>query len=183
MKNKKVKEILEAVAVEDIKPYARNPRKNDGIPVDEVVKSIKKVGYRTPIIVDEKNIILVGHTRLKAIKAMGWAKIPFVIRFNDLTPEQKKEYRVMDNKTGEFAEWDFDLLTKDFSQEDLNAMGFNMSSANYGDKNQEVNVDEFSDRLTIVLEYTEDDYKKVIQQLAKIANTPEQAVWKLLGNE
>lgn len=102
------KEIMENVKIDSIIPYARNPRKNDEA-IEEVKKSIQSVGYRTPIIVDEKNIILAGHTRFKALKELGWGEIPFVIKFTDLTEEKKKEFRIRDNKTGEVAERDFEM--------------------------------------------------------------------------
>lgn len=177
---KKLKEILENVPVGDVKPFANNPRKNDGVPVDEVAKSISKLGYRTPIIVDEDNVILVGHTRLKAIKKLGWERIPFVVRYSDLTPKQKKEYRVLDNKTGEFAEWDFELLEKDFTAEDLHELGFNANAEDYSKKNSEVNVVEFSADMKLVLEFTEKDYKFVVTRLQKIDASNENAILKLL---
>jgi len=66
-------EKLENISIDQITPYERNPRKNDDA-VKEVAKSIEKLGYRTPIIVDENNVILCGHTRFKAIKQLGWDK-------------------------------------------------------------------------------------------------------------
>ena len=71
-----MQEILNNIKASQIKPYERNARKNDAA-VDEVIKSIERVGYRTPIIVDENNVILCGHTRYKAIIKMGWSEIPF----------------------------------------------------------------------------------------------------------
>ena len=116
-------EILRKIKIDSITPYEKNPRKNDKA-VPEVVKSIEKVGYRTPIIVDENNVILCGHTRYKALIQMGWTHIPFIVKYDDLTDEKKQEYRIMDNKTGEIAEWDFELLQIDFSKEELVDLGF-----------------------------------------------------------
>jgi len=118
------KEILENIKTSLVVPYERNARKNDAA-VKEVVKSIERTGYRTPIIIDENNVILCGHTRLKAIQKMGWKEIPFVIKYNDLTESQKQEYRIRDNKTGEIAEWDFEILEADFSMDELVELGFN----------------------------------------------------------
>jgi DNA modification methylase len=120
-----MQEIINNINVYQIFPYERNARKNDHA-VDEVIKSIERVGYRTPIIVDENNVILCGHTRYKAIVKMGWAEIPFIVRHTDLTEEQKKEYRIRDNKTGEIAEWDFEILEADFSSEELIDFGFDI---------------------------------------------------------
>lgn len=120
-----MQEVINDVKISLVKPYERNARKNDHA-VDEVVKSIKRVGYRTPIIVDENNVILCGHTRYKAIVKMGWSEIPFVVRHTDLTEEQKKEYRIRDNKTGEIAEWDFEILEADFTPDELVDFGFDI---------------------------------------------------------
>lgn len=100
-------ELIE-LPVGKIKPYERNPRKNDGA-VEAVAESIKQCGYIAPIIVDEENVILAGHTRLKALKRLGYKKVPVVIK-EGLSEEQKRKYRLLDNKTNELAEWDFDLL-------------------------------------------------------------------------
>ena len=81
----------------DIHPYPNNPRKNDQA-VDAVVESIKQCGYIAPIIVDENNVILAGHTRYKALKKLGYTEIECIIKEN-LNEQQKRKYRVLDNKT------------------------------------------------------------------------------------
>jgi len=119
------KEIINNIKTSSIIPYERNARKNDNA-VKEVVKSIERTGYRTPIIIDENNVILCGHTRLKAIQKLGWKEIPFVVQYKDLTEEQKQEYRIRDNKTGEIAEWDFEILEADFTSDQLIDFGFDI---------------------------------------------------------
>ena len=92
----------------DICPYKNNPRKNDPA-VNAVVESIRQCGYIAPIIVDEDNVILAGHTRWKALKKLGRTECECVVKAG-LTEEQKKKYRLLDNKTNELADWDFDML-------------------------------------------------------------------------
>ncbi len=94
--------------IENIIPYINNPRKNDHA-VDKVASSIKNFGFKNPIIVDKDNEIIAGHTRLKAAKKLGMKEVP-VIRAEDLTEAQVKAFRIADNKTAEFAEWDMELL-------------------------------------------------------------------------
>lgn len=135
------KEIVENIKLSNVHPYERNARKNDHA-VKEVIKSIQRTGYRTPIIIDEKNIILAGHTRYKAMQKLGWKEIPFVVRYADLTEDQKQEYRIRDNKAGEFAEWDFEILEADFSVEQLIDFGFenkNIDNIDF-DENSEKNI-------------------------------------------
>ena len=104
----------------DIIPYENNPRLNDEA-VEYVAESIKQCGYISPIVIDEDNIILCGHTRLKALEQLGKAEAEVMI-VKGLTEEQKKKYRLLDNKTNEFADWDFDLLASEL--EDLDFEGF-----------------------------------------------------------
>ena len=90
--------------LDEIKPYANNPRINDAA-VDDVAESIRQCTYIAPIIIDENGVILAGHTRYKALRKLGYAECE-VIEVTGLTEEQKKKYRLYDNKTSEFSDWD-----------------------------------------------------------------------------
>ena len=114
-----MKEIV-TLALKDIIPYERNPRKNDAA-VDDLAESIRQVGYRQRIVVDENNVILAGHTRLKALQKLGWKEAE-VQRELDMTEEQKRKYRLLDNKVAEKSSWDFELL--DWELEDLDFEGY-----------------------------------------------------------
>lgn len=97
--------------VNDIVPYENNPRNNESA-VDAVVESIKEFGFKVPIIVDKNNVIIAGHTRYKAAKKLGMKIVP-VLKDEDLTPDQVKAFRIMDNKSSEKSNWDYEALLKE----------------------------------------------------------------------
>jgi site-specific DNA-methyltransferase (adenine-specific) len=109
---------IEQRAIGTIKPYEANPRINDQA-VDAVAASLREFGFRQPIVVDEQNVIIVGHTRWKAAKKLGLAQAPVHVA-RDLTPEQRKAYRLADNKTADIATWDIERLAVELT--DLQSM-------------------------------------------------------------
>ena len=113
---------LKTLNLGDIHPYERNPRINDKA-VEPVMKSIQKDGYRARIIVDKDGVIIAGHTRYEAMKRLGWTEAEVWIA-DDMTPEQIADYRIRDNLTADFAEWDFSELEAEI--EELN-LDFDMS--------------------------------------------------------
>ena len=90
-----------------IKPYPNNPRKNEKA-TKKVAASILEFGFNQPIVVDQDDIIIVGHTRYDAALLLGMETVP-VYKIN-CTPEQASTYRIADNRLGEIAEWDFEKL-------------------------------------------------------------------------
>ena len=111
---------LSTMRMEDIRPYPNNPRKNDGA-VDAVAESIRQCGYVAPIIVDENGVILAGHTRYKALQKLGYKTADVLVK-SGMTEEQKKKYRLLDNKTGELADWDYDLLEMELDGLDFGSL-------------------------------------------------------------
>jgi len=112
-----------SVRIDEIRPYDKNPRKNDTA-VQAVANSIKQFGFRQPIVVDKHGVIIVGHTRYKAAKLLGMTEVPVV--YADMKPSDAKAYRLADNKTGELAEWDAAKLEEELSQclLDMEEFGF-----------------------------------------------------------
>ena len=118
------------IELKKIKQYENNPRKNDEA-VGPVAESIKEFGFKCPIILDKDNVIVAGHTRYKAAKRLKLKEVPCIIA-DDLTEEQIKAFRLADNKVGEIAEWDFDLLNME-----LESISFDMSSFGFNILNEE----------------------------------------------
>lgn len=106
---------IQYINLNDIVPYANNPRNNDGEAVDRVAASIKEYGFNVPIVIDKDNVIITGHTRYKAANKLKLDEVP-CIRAEHLSPAQVKAYRIADNKVSEYATWDYDMLTVEFEQ-------------------------------------------------------------------
>ena len=104
---------IEYKKVTDLKMYEKNPRKNDKA-VECVANSIKEFGFKNPCIIDKDNVLICGHTRVKAANQLGIKEVPCIIA-DDLTEEQIKAFRLADNKVAELADWDFDLLESELN--------------------------------------------------------------------
>ena len=100
--------------ISEIKPYEKNPRRNEKA-IDLVANSIKEFGFKQPIVIDDNNVIVCGHTRFQASKKLGLKEVPCVVA-DDLSDEQIKAYRLADNKVAEASEWDFDLLSDELDE-------------------------------------------------------------------
>ena len=132
---------IEYVDINNIKPYKKNPRKNeDAIPY--VMESIKQFGFKNPVILDKDNVIVAGHTRIESAKRLGITEIPCIYA-DDLTDEQIKAFRLADNKVAEIAEWDIDLLNTeldDILNIDMSDFGFDLDLED--EEEQEIIEDE-----------------------------------------
>ena len=102
---------VEYVKIKQIRPYERNPRGNKKS-VEYVANSLREYGFKQPIVVDKDYTIIAGHTRYQAAKQLKIKEVPILIA-EDLTEEQVKAYRIADNKTHEYAQWDDSLLIKE----------------------------------------------------------------------
>jgi ParB-like chromosome segregation protein Spo0J len=109
-------------STKEIKPYENNPRNNNEA-VEKVAVSITDYGFRVPIIIDSNNVIVAGHTRYKAALKIGCESVPCIV-IDDLTPEQIRAYRLVDNKTAEYSSWDFEMLEKELKSLDIDISEF-----------------------------------------------------------
>ncbi len=113
--------------IEKIKPYDKNPRKISDKAIGMVANSIKEFGFQQPIVVDKKNVIVVGHTRYLASKKLNLSKVPVVV--GNFTEQQAKAYRIADNRINEETGWDYNFLQEELNKlldldVDLNLTGF-----------------------------------------------------------
>ena len=124
-------------SVDALIPYENNPRKNEDA-VDYVLKSIKEFGFKIPIVVDKNNVIVTGHTRLKAAIKLGLKEVPTIIA-DDLTEEQVNAYRLADNKVSEIAEWTYELLLEEIQGldvDDLKLFDINDGEIEFADEEE-----------------------------------------------
>lgn len=130
-------EIIE-MPIRELIPYENNPRINDNA-VEAVAKSIKNFGFKVPIVIDKDKVIVAGHTRLKAAERLGLKTVP-VIKADDLSNEQIRAFRLVDNKASELSKWDFEKLRDEISGikgVDLYGYGF--------ENEKDFNIEDFFD--------------------------------------
>lgn len=149
--------------IEDIIPYENNPRHNENA-VDYVANSIKEFGFKVPIIIDKENVVVTGHTRLKASEKLGIKKVP-VIMASDLTEEQIKAFRIADNKVAQFSSWDMEKL--ELELEDIN---IDMCEFGFEDLNMVIEDNEQIDETTD----THFNYKEQFGVIVMCKNEEEQ---------
>ena len=133
-------------SVDKLKPYENNPRKNDEA-VPAVMASIQEFGFKVPIVIDKDDVIVCGHTRLKAAIKLGMKTVPCIVA-DDLTPEQIKAFRLADNKAAEIAEWDIEKMVdelKDISEIDMSDFGFDVSV--FEEEDPEIQEDDFDEEV------------------------------------
>lgn len=183
--------------IERVRPYENNPRCNDQA-VDKVAASIREFGFRQPIVVNGEGIIVAGHTRYKAALKIGLEKVPVHIA-SELTPEQIKAYRIVDNKTNEIAEWDSDLLKMEFDdlmelEYSIENLGFDMEVDFYGGDDEEHNADneeqdpdipeiEISEKLSLerLTIFVEEHLKKeVLRQIRDITSKYDEGLVRIV---
>ena len=126
------------IPLDELQEYENNPRRISEEAISAVSKSIEEFGFKVPVIIDKDNVIVAGHTRVRAAKALGLKEVPCVVA-DDLTPEQIKAFRLADNKTSELSGWDFEKL--DIELEELS--DFDMSEFGFVLEDEAVNPEEF----------------------------------------
>ena len=176
---------VKVVKITEIKANPNNPRILKDDKFKKLVTSIEKFPEMAdvrPIVVNMDMVVIGGNMRLRAMKEVGWKEAP--VQIVDWTEEQQKEFIIKDNLV--YGEWDWDDLENNWDEQELTDWGLdipNFDTEGFADKNKELSLDDVTDSMTITLKYTEDEYHIVKDALLKLAATPEQAIWKLLGND
>lgn len=184
------------VQINKIKKNPKNPRLIRDSKFEKLVKSIQEFPQMLeirPIVVNTDMVILGGNMRFEAAKKAGLKEVSIIIA-DQLTADQQAEFIIKDNVG--FGDWDWDMLANEWNEELLNDWGLDLPNWNpeneeykldsvsltdYSGRNKEINVDDMDSNMTIKLNYVESEYWIVKEALLKIAETPEMAVFKLLG--
>lgn len=176
---------VELVSVDELKPYEKNTRKHEDKDIESIKESIKQFGFNDPIgIWGKKNLIVEGHGRLLAAKALGMTEVP-CIRLDHLTEDQRKAYAIAHNKTAEQSLWDNDILG-----EELKGLIDKFDMTNFGFGDFEITM------LTEDMDYTpypeeeiegyedhEGDYLKKKRVMITYTDEQKETVENLLGLE
>ena len=132
------------ISVKDLSPYERNTKKHDKTQINNVAESIKQYGFVQPIVIDKNNTVVIGHCRLLAAKQLKMKEVPCVC-VEDLTEEQVKALRIIDNKSNE-SPWDFDILPDELAELDFSGFDFDFGLE---DEGEDYSPDEFGDEFSL----------------------------------
>jgi hypothetical protein len=175
---------METIAISKVRPNSDNPRYIKDEKFKKLVQSLRdfpEMANVRPIVVNKEMVVLGGNMRLKAMQEAGWSEVP--VQVVDWSEEKQREFIIKDNVG--FGEWDWDELANTWNAEELKDWGLDVwqpeEEVDYSGANQEIDVDNLDGSMTIKLNYTEEDYWKVKEALSKVAETPEQSVYKLLN--
>ena len=157
---------IEIRNIDTIKPYAHNPRRNDAA-VEAVANSIREFGFLVPIVIDKENVVVAGHTRLKAAQSLGLTEVPTVDAGN-LSEQQIKAFRLADNKTAELAEWDFDKLTaelEELADFDMTPFGFDDISTSCDGGSDPLPEGVYKEKFAVVVDCENEQQQQTVYKL------------------
>ena len=144
----------------DLKPYDKNAKKHDKKQIANVAESIKQFGFVQPIVLDKDNNVIIGHCRLEAAKKLHLDEVPCVMA-DDLTDEQVKKLRLLDNKLNE-SDWDIDLIAEEIA--DLDFDGFDVDWGLPEDEENQIERKEINlnENISVIVECENDEEAETI---------------------
>lgn len=175
---------MEKVKITQVKPNDSNPRYIKDVKFEKLVESVKKFPemlQARPIVVNKDMVVLGGNMRLRACKEAGLKEV-FIEQVN-WSEEKQREFIIKDNAS--FGEWDWDVLANEWDNQALLDWGLDVwvpeNDIELDDFFSQENSEGKESPDVIMLKYTQQEHDIVKDALLKIASTPEQAVWSLLG--
>lgn len=176
---------IEYLPINDFIPYAKNARVHGGQQLDDIVASIKEFGFTNPVLIDENNILIAGHGRIKAAKLAGLSELP-CIRLTNLTDSQKKALRIADNQIPLNASWDMELLMQEV--QDLELEEFDLDILGFDEKMLETLLSDDSELVDIGAESGESrsgvdmKYLKIDKEKVPVTDDEVSALMKALND-
>jgi hypothetical protein len=175
---------MKEVEIKKLKPNPNNPRIIKDEKFKKLVQSLKELPEMAkvrPIVVNQDMIVLGGNMRLKAMEEAGWKKAP--VEVVDWDEEKQRQFIIKDNVG--FGEWDWEVLANEWDTNDLSDWGLDVplpvTDINLDDFFEQQETNTIDSKKKIVLEYTDEEYTLVKNELLKHGATPEAAVFNLLG--
>ena len=156
--------------IKDLKPYKNNARKHPKRQIEQIAESIKQFGFTYPILIDSDNVVVCGHGRILGAKLAGYKEVP-TICLDQLTDEQIRAYRLLDNKTAEQSLWDDTLVEKELEQIfdiDMKVFGFDSISEDEQHKEREVKFKAKEKHLVIIQCKNKSETFKVKDELERL---------------
>ena len=165
--------LIKQIFTKDIIPYAKNTKKHDDVQINNVAESIKQYGFVQPIVIDKNNVVVIGHCRLLAAKKLKMQEVPCVC-VDDLTEEQVKALRIVDNKSNE-SPWDFDFLADELADLDLSDFDFDFGIDTDTDEEEfdESDLDEEVKKENVIVSINcnnVNDYEEIKERLQNLAD-------------
>lgn len=127
--------------IEELKPYAGNPRRHGDADIEATAEAIRQVGFKVPCLITPDDELITGHGRVLAAKRVGLTEVPCIVA-DDLTPEQVRYFRTVDNRTSELSKWDESLLQAELASlaDDFDMSLFAFEEAKLAESLQTVDV-------------------------------------------
>ena len=140
---------VQEVTLEKLIPYVNNAKIHGEEQVTKIASSIREFGFLNPVIIDRDYNIIAGHGRVLASKKLGLTEIPCLF-VEGLTEAQRKAYILADNRLGELAEWNMDLVTSELESLqdmdfDIDLTGFEMPDEPSSSTSDDDSEDDFGD--------------------------------------
>jgi hypothetical protein len=141
---------IQQININEIKEYEKNAKKHDEDQIKNVMQSIKEFGMVQPIVIDQNNIIIIGHCRFRALKRLKWEEVPCV-RIENLSENEINKLRLLDNKLNE-SEWDFDLLSDQIEEIDWSDFDIDWDIQEFEENDQNIKEAKYTESISVVIE-------------------------------
>lgn len=171
--------------ISELKEWEQNPRTISKDAYEDLKASIEGLGNFEPLVINTDGVVIAGNQRLRVHKEKGDTEVEVSVPERELTEDEIKKIGLISNRHS--GEWDMDKLANEF-EDVLEELGYDdLIPVNYGDKNEEIDLSDFSNQYKVTLKYKEEEYNEVLSLLSAKAEqlnqkTNEELILYLLRN-